>query len=191
MTPGEWLGLGSVVVSFVGSAAYFQGILKGSIKPHAFTWLIWAIMAAIVFAAQYLEGAAAGAWATAAACVIQFVIAAVGFFQKERDITRSDSVALAGALLSIPLWVITKDPVWSVILLTVIDVIGYYPTFRKSWHDPYNESALSFAIWTLQWVLALMAMAHYNITTALYPAAIVIMNTAVVFTLLWRRKVLA
>jgi len=40
------------------------------------------------------------------------------------------------ALAAIPLWLLTRTPLYSVVVVTVIDALAYVPTFRKSWHRP-------------------------------------------------------
>jgi len=70
---------GSIAVglSFIQYFPYIRDILRGTTKPHAFSWFVWGLPALIVFAAQALKGGGAGAWATgvtALLCTLIFVM---------------------------------------------------------------------------------------------------------------------
>ncbi len=80
------------------------------------------------------------------------------------------------------------DPLWSVMLVTAIDVLAFWPTVRKSWAFPDEEKAQTYALSTAKYALMLVALDSVNVTTVLYPASQVIMSTLFVMMLTWRRK---
>ena len=170
---------------------YYRGILKGETKPHVFTWFLWGLLGAIACAAQFNGNAGPGAWATGVASLGAFGIALIAFRQGEKHITRSDRVSFMVALSAIPLWYFTKNPVWSVALVTLIDALAFYPTFRKSWLKPGQEVISTYVFSVLQGVLALVSMIEISFVTSFYPASLVLMNGLFVITLLWRRRVQA
>ncbi|MCX5784951.1 MAG: hypothetical protein NTX59_04625 [Elusimicrobia bacterium] len=187
MTLTVFFGFVSIIMMALSRVIYLTSIFKGKTKPHAFSWLIWATISSIGFAAQVAEGAGPGSWArgfSAATCCILVVL---GYFKGEKNITRSDWTTLAVAMTTVPLWVITKTPVWSVIIVCIIDTIGYLPTVRKAWDKPYEESASSYFIATLCSFFSLFAIEHYTISTWLYPALLVVSNSALGIFLLARR----
>jgi hypothetical protein len=77
-----------------------------------------------------------------------------------------------------------------VILITLIDIIAYYPTIRKSWHKPHEEALLSYTIGSVKFFLSVVALSNFTIITMLYPVAIILANTALISLCLWRRKIL-
>lgn len=105
-----------------------------------------------------------------------------------KDITRGDKISLIAALLAIIPWVLTDNPLWSVILVTLIDLLAYYPTIRKSWHEPHEEALLSYTIGTVKFGLSVMALSNFTLVTTLYPVAIIIANIVLISMCLWRRK---
>jgi len=107
----------------------------------------------------------------------------------ERDMSRSDWYCLCFAIAAIPLWIITSTPLWSVLLITVIDAVGFYPTIRKSYYKPSEETASTYVLASVKCTLSIAALETFSVVTALYPASLVIMNGAFVAMLLWRRKV--
>ena len=52
----------AIALTFIGFYPYIRGVLKNSIKPHFFSWLIWSLVTLVVFVAQLKEGGGLGAW---------------------------------------------------------------------------------------------------------------------------------
>lgn len=54
-------------------------------------------------------------------------------YAKKADstITGTDWLFFAAAMTSLPMWYLTSDPLSAVVILTVVDLIGFGPTFRK------------------------------------------------------------
>jgi hypothetical protein len=182
------VGIAALLISLAGSAVYIRSILRGETKPHLYTHLAWGIITAIAFFAQVSDNAGPGAWAigvTAAACLLQ---AALALKYDEMDITPRDHVALGISLLAIVSWVVTKDPLLSVILACVVDLVAYYPTFRKSWLKPWEENLAAYHIANVKLALSLAALANVTLVTALYPAVGLAANLVFVATCLLRRR---
>jgi hypothetical protein len=186
----ELFGFISLACATVGYGSYIWSIFKGRTKPHAFSWIVWGTVTAIIFCAQVSKQAGVGAWATGATAIVCFAISILAMWRGEKNITRSDWLTFIGALAGIPLWYFTKDPFWSVILVTVIGELGAYPTFRKSYFKPHEEMAFMYILDIAKYALSLAAIGHYSIVTALYPAIIVLSNSLFVLMLLWRRHVI-
>jgi hypothetical protein len=92
------------------------------------------------------------------------------------------------ALLAIPLWLIVKQPVLSIILLSTIDMLGFIPTVRKSWNLPYSETLSLYTITTFRHGLSIVALQHYSIVTVLFPATWVLANALFSILLIVRRR---
>src|SRR5690606_35486997 len=117
-------------------------------------------------------------------------IAAVSLKYGEQDITKSDWYSFIGSLLAIVTWALTKNPAAAAILITIIDTLAFYPTFRKSWHKPYEDSTFAFTIATVKFAISLFALENISIATFLYPLSLVVMNGAFVIMLIWRRHLI-
>lgn len=185
-----WLGFLAVALGVLGYVPYILGLYKKTVTPHAFSWFVWALLTAIAFIAQVKDGAGPGAWITGVTAAFSIVFSIYGWCYGKRNITRSDWAVFMACLLAIPLWVLTKSPLWSVILITVIDALAFAPTFRKSYNKPHEEPVSTFALSGLKFVVALFALENISVITALYPASLVIMNGAFVALLIVRRKIL-
>jgi hypothetical protein len=184
----------TVIGFFVGIAGlvpYILDILRRKTKPHSFSWLIWMLLTAIGFTGQIAGHGGSGSWITGLNSTGCFLIFLLSLKYGEKIITKSDWISFAGALLAIPLWLVTHTPLFSMILITLIDALGFYPTFRKSWHKPHEETIFAFFLSTMMYGCGLLGLEKYTIVTTLYPASITISNVGFCFYSLWRRKVLA
>lgn len=188
MVHTEIFGILSTFMMLCSRANYFNSTFRGRTRPHAFSWFIWGIISTIGFAAQVAEGAGAGSWARGLSAATCFMLVVVSLMKGEKNIRRSDWVTLVVALCAIPLWVATKTPVWSVILVCCIDTIGYFPTVRKSWDKPHSETALSYTLSCLCALFSIFAIENYTLSTWLYSAVLTVTNGGMVAFLLIRRK---
>jgi hypothetical protein len=179
------IGIGFMASSY---GIYIWSIFKRDTRPHPFSWFIWGLLTAISFFAQISDGAGVGASITALSAIITFFIAGIGYIKRDNIIiSRSDKWAFALSLLAIPLWIVTETPLWSVLLITAIDVAGFYPTFRKSWFAPGQESATSYALGGFKHLFTIMALKNYSIITAFLPAVLLLMNFSFIALLFYRR----
>lgn len=182
------LGSLAVAIGFFGYWFYIRGIIQGKVKPHTFTWSVWGILTAIAFAAQVAEGGGPGAWVTGATALMSFGFAIVGLGASSRTyITKSDWVFFFSALVTIPVWYFTGNPLWSVIIITVVDAVAFAPTFRKAYVHPETENTWTYFFSGIKFVIGIMALQTFNTVTVLYPASLVLANGAFVAMVLWRR----
>jgi len=186
------LSLTAMTVTLLAFLPYIRAILRGQVRPHLFSWIIWGITTALVFFAQWHAGGGAGAVAIGVSAMLTLIIAVLAFIHRaDTRITRLDGLFLLSALSSLPAWYVTRDPVVAVAILTLVDLLGFGPTLRKAYAAPWSESMLFFALFLLRNVLVILALENYNLATWLFPAAIATACAAVMAMLAWRRQRLA
>lgn len=190
MSFAEACGLVATILTLAGFAPYYAGILKGSFRPHVFSWVIWGATTLLVFFAQLAAGAGLGAWPVGLSGVATLGIAALAWVRRhEASITRLDVVFLVAAFSSLPAWFLAGDPLWAVIVLTVVDLLGFGPTIRQVHRDPWSESVLFYLLFALRNAFVLGALAVVDLATALFPVAVGAGCLALVGQVLWRRTV--
>jgi hypothetical protein len=169
---------------------YLLSTIKGTIKPHPFTWILWTTLTIIIFFAQIMDGAGPGAWGTVTVGLICIGIVVASIRFGFDNVKRKDVVLFVIGLLSIPLWLLTKNPTLSVILITTIDLIAFIPTYRKSWDKPYDEPLYLYGLNVLRHGLSLFAIINVTIATAFFPFMIMLANLGLFLFLIRRRKLL-
>lgn len=182
------LGIVATLLALYSYIPYFRDIFAGKTKPHAFSWLVWFFLTAIAFVAQVKDNGGAGAWVTGFTAAVALVIFIAAITRGEKNITKSDWLCLGGSFLAMGLWAITDSPLTAVILITLIDALGFAPTFRKAFHKPQEETLITFALSAVKFVIAIIALTNYSAITVLYPASLVLMNGLFVGMLIVRRK---
>ncbi|MBT2990040.1 MAG: hypothetical protein B6D72_09965 [gamma proteobacterium symbiont of Ctena orbiculata] len=178
----------AVAITFIAFFPYIRAIIAGRTKPHVFSWIIWGTTTFIVFLAQLEDGGGVGAWPIGISGLITLFIAFLAYLKKsDITITRVDWSFFVAAMVSIPVWYVTSDPTWAVILLTTIDVIGFGPTIRKAFAHPYDEDVTFFALFVLRNVLVIAALENYSIATLLFPAVIAAVCLLFIIMIIHRR----
>jgi hypothetical protein len=182
------LGTIAVIITVVSYVPYFRNLLSGKTKPHAFSWLVWGVLNAIAFAGQIHDNGGPGAWSVGLSAVVMFVIFGISLQRGEKDIRPFDWFCLGGASFALTPWLLTNDPLLSVILITIIDALGFLPTVRKSFNKPHQETLTTFVLSTFKYLLVVLALQNYTVVTMLFPFAVFVMNALFVVMLLVRRR---
>lgn len=184
----EILGTASLLTATIGFAPYIADILNHKTKPHAFSWLVWAVLAGIAFGVQVTHEGGPGAWLMALTVIATLTIFLLSFRYGEKNILFVDWISLLLAGIALLLWLITDNPLMSVILISFIDVVGgFFPTMRKSLTNPYQETTVMYALFGCSLILSLMALSSRSLENIIYPASLVVANCGMVALLLIRR----
>jgi hypothetical protein len=182
------LGLIAVVIGFIGYADYVRDIFRGNCKPHLFTWIIWLCVTSIALLGQLSDNAGAGAWTTIFGVIFCLFIVSLSFKYGSKTRYKSDYYCLIGVGFAMTLYFITHTLVWSVLLISMIDVMGFIPSIRKSLKNPHNENATLYQLCSIRDIFSIFALSHISFLTAFYPICLFIINGSFGLYLWWRQK---
>jgi len=179
----------AIVLTLVSFYPYIRSIQKGETKPHYFSWVIWGLTTTLSSFTQLADSGGVGAYSVFIAGIICFYIAYLAYQQK-RDyiIDRGDWITFYVALGSLVVWYITSNPLWTALILTMVDSIGFIPTFKKSYNYPWEEHIGFYLLISVKNLFSIVAMENYTITTTIFLWVINILSVFFIFFLLWRRK---
>ena len=182
----------AIAITLIAFYPYIRSILHGNTRPHVFSWVIWGVTTFIVFLAVLEDKGGVGAWPIGISGCITILIAIMAYLKRgDITITGIDWLFLISALSSLPLWYLSSDPLWAVVILTIVDVLGFGPTFRKVHAQPYSESLMFFALFAVRNIFVIAALENYSITTILFPAVIAATCMLLILMLVYRRRVLS
>jgi hypothetical protein len=184
----EILGALSVAIALIAYGIYLWQTLRGEIRPHPLSWLIFGTLTATGFWIQRDQGAGAGSWVMGVTAGLSFLLCLLSFGRGGRKYPARDWSFLLAAAIVFLFYLWTREPTVSAILAAVIDVFGYGPTIRKANERPYSDSVTSFTLNSLKFIPSLFAMDSVSVATILYPSVLVVVNAGVAGLLLWRRK---
>lgn len=179
----------AVGISLVAYVPYLIDMFKGTNKPHLYNWISTVIITAIVAYIQLTGGAGVGAIPTMVGAAVDAVIMFYCFRFGTKDIVFMDKICLAITLIGVVIYVaFYHQPILSLAVLTIAEIISFIPTYRKTRNDPYSESLPSYYLLMVKLTLILVALQTYNLLTVSYSASwllvFVIFLTSVY---VWRR----
>lgn len=181
----------TIIIAVISYIPYFRDMLSGKTKPHAFSWLIWAILNGIAFVGQVYDKGGAGSWPLGFTVVAMMAIFLVSLKKGEKDIRPFDWFCLIAAGLALIPWVLADSPLISIILITIINLLGFMPTIRKVYSKPHEETLITHVLSTIKYGLILVALQVYTAITVLFPLVVFIADGLLVGLIMVRRKQVA
>jgi hypothetical protein len=184
------LGLLSVALAILAAIIYIAQTLRGEVRPHPLSWFLFGILSLTGYLVQRDEGARQGSWTLMAMTVICFLFVAASVARGERSFSRREwAFAVAGGAVFV-VYLFTRQSNVAAALTTLVDALGYGPTFVRGWSQPKKDSVASFALNGVKFVPSLMAMDPISFATSFYPATLLVLNAAVAIMLVMRRRAL-
>lgn len=158
----EIIGTIAVILTFIAYIPYYRDILKGKTHPHIYSWSLWGLLTVLLVALQIKGGAGPATWVTAAAGLLCIGVVVLSLKSGKKDITKSDTVTAILSLIAIGFWLIANQPIISIILVIVADMLAFIPTVRKSWNKPHGETLSLYVTNAIRFSLALAAVETYT-----------------------------
>ena len=186
----EYLSDFGILLTFVAYIPYIRLILRGKIKPHVISWAIWGLTTLIVFLAQLSDNGGVGAWVIGVSGTLVTAIAVLAYFKKsDSTIKKLDWFFLFVAIAALCSWYFTANALTAVVILTFMNVVGFAPTIRKSFNEPYSEDIVFFTILIPRNLISIVALEHYSVTTVFFPAVTAVACLSLVVLIIVRRRI--
>lgn len=179
----------AVLLLIIGYIPYFRDVFNRKTTPHLYTWLIWIITQGTAAAILLYGGGNFGSITLIIGTILVFIIFLLSFKYGTKDITTSDKIILVLALLTIIIWWQLKSPLIAVLMISLIDGLGFIPTIRKSFKNPWSETISFWVIMAIVDILALISNANYNFLTVTYLSVLFVANILIASICFFRRSV--
>lgn len=189
----SWLSAVAVILTCIAFLPYILSIFRGRTRPHVFSWVIWGLNTSVAFLATlHAGGGLLGAGVIGFSAGVTLFIAVLAYMKRaDVSVTTTDRLFFIAALAAMPLWHWADDPLWAVWLITVIELLGFGPTFRKTWSQPFSESMGFLVLLVVRNAMVIAALDRHTTTTVLFPAAMAAACLALIAIMAWRRPQLA
>lgn len=178
----------ATVIGLAGFFPYLKDIFLHRTKPHSYTWLIWALTQGTAVAGIWYGGGGWGGLNLALGTLMVVVVFLFSLKYGTKNITKSDTVVLIAAVGAIIVWWQLQQPVLAVLMVSAIDALGYIPSLRKSYQEPWSETIASWLMFAVSDIIALFALEAYNVLTMSYLITITAANILLFAVCMWRRK---
>ncbi len=181
----------SILASIIALIAYFpylKDIFSQKTKPHAYTWFIWMLTQGTATLGVFYGGGSWGGLYLGIMTVEVIVVFLLSLKYGTKNITKGDTIILIAALIAIFIWWQLKQPLLSILMVSAIDVLGYVPSFRKSYKEPWSETLISWLLFAVANILGILALSRYNLLTTTYLTSITIANMSLFLFCFFRRN---
>ena len=185
------LGVLAGVVGIADTIPYVRDTIRGSTRPHRGTWLIWSVLAIVVFLSQRADGATWSLIMAAAQAVLTGAIFLLSIRRGEGGLSPADVLMLTLASGGVIGWIVADKPVIATACVVAADLIGAAMMVPKTYRDPGSETLATFALASLSGALATGAVGTLDPSLLLYPVYYCLANGALAVLIHHRRRLLA
>jgi hypothetical protein len=128
---------------------YVLSILSGKTKPHQFTWIIFSLVNGIIVVSQYIAGARLSDLIYLAFFIESLSYVALSFKYGVRNTSKYDLALFSLALLTIILWITTRNNLIAIFLSIAIDTLATTMLILKVHRYPGSEPLWLWGIGTI------------------------------------------
>ncbi len=183
-------GILSTVIAIACFLPYIRDILRGTTQPHMYSWLVWSLLQTVGVVAAFQAGAGYGSWALGVGTFFCIAIFLLSFKYGTKNISRLDALCLVGALAALGIYFVLDDALLAIITVAAVDFIGFIPTMRKAYEEPFTETPSTFGLSALSNVFSIIATQQYSVVSILYVASLFFTNLFCFAIIISRRRVL-
>ncbi len=181
----------ATILVFVGYIPYIRDILRGKTKPHAYSWGMGLLVTAVSLWGLIVGRAGWAILVLIAILGITGYIFVLSLYRGVRRGTHLDNWCLAICGAAFPLWLVTKNPLYAVLLLNLIDAAAFIPTLTKAYRLPYSETLFSYQMNVIRFALVIVAVQHYTPINLIYPVTWFLCNAVFVGIVSRRRAAIS
>lgn len=180
-----WI-VGTLILSLLSPISYTKSMLAGKAKPHRVTRLIvWLASVAGLLGVLHSSNKAGIIFAAIFFARASYLLLMAMFFGTGGT-TKLDKACLVIGVAALLVYAITGSGLLAISFGILSDLVGYVPTFVKTWHQPKSEDPLFFAIEGLASFLAIIAISELRVDI-LFPIYFTLSAATVVF-LIYRKQ---
>ncbi len=167
----------------LGFVPYIAAITRGQTRPNPASWFIWLVVGLVIFFSYSAAGGTAALGYAAGASFGQVIVCALIIKYGLGKLGTTEWICIAGALLSLLLWVVTSSPYLPHVLIVLMDCFAWLPTFRKTLLDPGSEDLPAWILWALGAVCTFFNITDWSFFNVLFPVYILTTNTLIALLL--------
>lgn len=184
------LGLLAGVMAVADLVPYLRDMRRGTTRPHRGAWLIWSVLAVVVFGAQCADGASWSLVILGAEAVGTSVVFALSIRLGSGGLSRTERALIVLAGGGVVAWAAADAPIIATTCVVAAELIATAMMVPKTWRDPSSETLSTYVLAGVGGALAAGSVGALVPSLLLYPVHFCLLNGALAFLILRRRKVL-
>lgn len=185
----EYFGYLSIVIGITGISFYIRDIIRGKTKPNLVTWIIWTLAPFIGTFLQLKAGAGLSVLPVFMAGFTPLLVLIVASIKRNSvwKITTFDIICGILSIISLVLWLITKNTDISLLFAILADGLAAVPTLVKAWKYPDTETALGYIPGVINNAIGLLIITNWSFSIYSFGIYFIIMNASIIFCI-YRKK---
>ena len=184
----EILGILAGIVSSVAYIPYVSSIFTKKTKPSRSSWWIWSFIGLLILFSYRSVGAFNTIWVPVIFFIAPLIVAVLSLrFGENTGLNSLDKICLLGAAISIIFWLLFNSAEVALYINIFIDFLGYLPTLKKTFLNPFAESRLTWILFFLGSILNVIAIDKFTLSIALYPAYMIAMDIVMLLLIFVKR----
>ena len=179
------------LLNLIGSISYVIDTIKGKTKPNRISWSLWALAPMVAFFAMLGEGVSfTGALMTFMVGFGPLLVLLASFLNKKSiwKITKFDIFCGLFSMISILLWVSTKNTLLSLSFAVIADLMAGIPTIKKSWTYSDTESSAPYSTGIINQIITFLIIKDFSYINIAFPIYFVLINTIIILGI-YRKKI--
>lgn len=154
----ELAGDTATVVGTIGFVWYAVSICKGETRPSRMTWFILTTISLLVAVVNFEMEASSTLGVYVMSVLGSLLIFILSIFKGVGGWGYHDRIAFFGVLLAVTAWLLSTNPLYSLLIALSFDFWGLYPTIIKVARNPETEAWLPWVITFVSSVLNFIAL---------------------------------
>lgn len=180
----ELLGLLAGILAFISFFVYYVSIFRKKTIPNQTTWLILTVVGILIAASYYSVGARDTIWVPVAYILGPLITFILSLKYGVKSWSLFDKTCLILSAVSILVWLLSGNPLFTLLINIFIDFLGILPTVRKTYMDPISEDLLTWILVTIESILNLLAISEWNFSIYIYPIYMLFFNSLIMLLIL-------
>jgi len=171
-----YVGYTAGVLGLIPFVIFIRAMLRGTSRPNLAGWILYDIAMLMIVTSSIALGAWQAVWLAVAYLIGQSVMIGLSFKTGYFTFSKFDYAVFSLSILGLLLWIYTSNPLYALILNVGVDALGSLSIARKLYVHPGTEDRGAWTLCLIISILNIFAVASFDISNALYPVVIVIMN---------------
>jgi hypothetical protein len=184
------LGVLAGLAGIADTIPYVRDIVRGTTRPHRGTWLIWGVLAIVVFLSQRADGASWSLVLAGSQAIVTSLVFLLAIRHGEGGMSAPDVALIAMAGGGVIGWIVADEPLIAIAGVIVADVVAAAMMTPKTYRDPDSETLATFAFASLGGALAAGAVGTADLSLLAYPIYYCLCNAAISLLIYSRRAAL-
>jgi hypothetical protein len=158
----------AVIIALAVESRYIYTIITRRTVPNFTGWFIIALSMSFLFFSSLTSGAWHSIWLIWVLAVLHIIEAWLALYYGVFRITRFERSLIALAFVSLVIWYVTDNPLYTILINTAIDTMGMISIAYKLFRFPETEDTIAWVVSALMYGIDMLAVTQWNTENALF-----------------------